>query len=155
MPLGMGRGWGTAVTPAPPSRLVGGTVPATYDNVIWYGAAMAVTTELETADDHRIWTVPNALSLLRLLGVPLFLWLALGPHADGWALVVLMVAGFTDYLDGKIARRLNQFSRLGTLLDPAAYPLHVLAAIIALTLRDIAPLWLAIVLIARDLVVLP
>src|SRR5436189_4246851 len=116
---------------------------------------MAVTTEIEPARDQGVWTVPNALSLLRLLGVPLFLWLALGPEADGWALVVLMVAGFTDYLDGKIARRYNQFSRLGSLLDPAADRLYVLAAIIALTVRDITPLWLAVVLIARDLVVLP
>ena len=48
----------------------------------------------------RILTVPNLLSLLRLAGVPLFLWLVLGPHADGWALVVLMVGGVTDWLDG-------------------------------------------------------
>jgi cardiolipin synthase (CMP-forming) len=116
---------------------------------------MAATTELETPADHRVWTVPNALSLLRLFGVPLFLWLALGPHADGWALVVLMVAGVTDYLDGKIARRFNQFSRLGALLDPAADRLYVLAAIVALTVRDITPLWLAVVLVARDVLLLP
>ena len=52
----------------------------------------------------RVWTLPNALSVLRLLGVPLFLWLLLGPEADGWAVVVLMVAGFTDWADGKLAR---------------------------------------------------
>ena len=50
----------------------------------------------ETTRECRVWTVPNALSVLRLLGVPLFLWLVLGPEADGWALVVLMVSGFTD-----------------------------------------------------------
>jgi len=116
---------------------------------------MAVTTEIEPARDQGIWTVPNALSLLRLLGVPLFLWLALGPHADGWAIVVLMVAGVTDYLDGMIARRFNQFSRLGTVLDPAADRLYILAAIIALTVRDIVPLWLAVVLLARDMLLLP
>ena len=65
----------------------------------------------------RVWTVPNALSELRLLGVPLFCWLALGPKADGWAVIVLMVAGITDYLDGKIARRWNLTSELGKLLD--------------------------------------
>jgi cardiolipin synthase len=116
---------------------------------------MAATTELETPPDNRVWTIPNALSMLRLLGVPLFMWLALGPHADGWALVVLMVAGITDYLDGKIARRFNQFSKLGSLLDPAADRLYLLAAIIALTVRDITPLWLAVVLVARDVVLLP
>ena len=53
-------------------------------------------------------TVPNLLSLLRLAGVPLFLYLLLGPRADGWAIVVLTVGGFTDWLDGKLARLLDQ-----------------------------------------------
>jgi cardiolipin synthase len=100
---------------------------------------------------QRVWTVPNALSLLRLLGVPLFLWLALGPHADGWAVVVLMIAGFTDYADGKIARRFNQTSRLGTLLDPAADRLYILATIIALVDRRVVPLGLGIAIPGRDL----
>lgn len=100
----------------------------------------------------RIWTIPNALSALRLLGVPVFLWLVLGPQADGWAVVVLMIGGFTDYLDGKIARRYNLTSRLGTLLDPAADRLYVLAALVAFTVRGIVPVWLVGVLVARDLV---
>ena len=66
----------------------------------------------------RILTVPNALSLLRLLGVPLFLWLVLEEH-DGWAVAVLMVSGFTDWLDGKIARSWNQMSKIGA---SAFYP---------------------------------
>ncbi len=70
----------------------------------------------------RVWTIPNALSVLRLLGVPLFLWLLLGPHADGWALLVLAVSGFTDWADGVLARRLDQRSRLGALLDPLRRP---------------------------------
>jgi cardiolipin synthase len=70
-------------------------LPPVHTHVVVFGAAMAATTEIETPPDNRVWTIPNALSLLRLLGVPLFLWLALGPHADGWALVVLMVAGIT------------------------------------------------------------
>ncbi|HET6825414.1 MAG TPA: CDP-alcohol phosphatidyltransferase family protein [Amnibacterium sp.] len=115
----------------------------------------ATTTETEPTADQGIWTIPNALSLLRLLGVPLFLWLALGPHADGWAVIVLMVAGVTDYLDGKIARRFNQFSRIGAVLDPAADRLYILAAIIALTVRHIVPWWLAALLVARDLVLAP
>jgi cardiolipin synthase len=105
----------------------------------------------ETLPD-RIWTVPNALSVLRLLGVPLFLWLLLGPEADGWALVVLMVSGFTDWLDGKLARWLNQGSRLGALLDPAADRLYIVAALIALALRDIVPVWLVAVLVGREVV---
>src|SRR5215203_7321887 len=74
----------------------------------------------EKTREKRVWTVPNALSVLRLLGLPLFLWLVLGPEADGWALVVLMLSGITDYLDGYLARRLNQASRLGQILDPVA-----------------------------------
>jgi cardiolipin synthase (CMP-forming) len=89
---------------------------------------------------RRVLTIPNILSLVRLLGVPLFLWLVLGPHADGWALVVLLVSGVTDYLDGKLARRLNQTTRLG----------HILAVVIGLALRDIIPWWLAVALPLRD-----
>ena len=78
---------------------------------------------------QRVLTVPNLLSLLRLAGVPLFLWLLLGPKADGWAIVVLTASGVTDWLDGKLARWLNQMSRLGPLLDPAADRLYTLATI--------------------------
>ncbi len=100
----------------------------------------------------RIWTVPNALSVLRLLGVPLFLWLLLGPQADGWAIIVLMLAGISDWADGKIARVLDQGSRLGTLLDPAADRLYIVATLVALALRDIIPLWLVGLLVAREFV---
>jgi cardiolipin synthase (CMP-forming) len=103
----------------------------------------------------RIWTVPNGLSVLRLFGVPLFLWLALGPKADGWAVVVLMAAGITDYLDGRIARRFNLTSRLGELLDPAADRLYILATLVALMVRGILPIWLAAILIGRDLLLAP
>jgi cardiolipin synthase len=101
----------------------------------------------------RILTVPNMLSFLRLLGVPLFLWLILVPQADGWALVVLMVAGFTDWLDGKIARATNSISRLGQLLDPLADRLYIAATLIGLAIRSIVPWWLVVLLLARDVVV--
>ena len=100
----------------------------------------------------RVWTLPNALSVLRLLGVPLFLWLLLGPHADGWAVVVLMVSGATDWADGKLARALGQSSRLGALLDPAADRLYIVATLVAFVLRDVVPLWLVAVLVGRELV---
>ncbi|HET7328854.1 MAG TPA: CDP-alcohol phosphatidyltransferase family protein, partial [Nocardioidaceae bacterium] len=112
---------------------------------------MVATSELDTPAPERVWTVPNLLSALRLLGVPLFLWLALGPHADGWAFAVLAFAGVSDYADGKIARRFNQSSRLGALLDPAADRLYILATIVALIVRDIVPLWLGVSVPARDL----
>jgi cardiolipin synthase len=100
----------------------------------------------------RVWTVPNALSVLRLLGVPLFLWLLLGPHADGWAIVVLVVAGLSDWADGKLARLLDQRSRLGALLDPAADRLYIVSTLVALALREVVPLWLVAVLVGRELV---
>ncbi len=100
----------------------------------------------------RIVTLPNVLSFLRLLGVPLFLWLVLVPEADWWALAVLLFAGFSDYLDGYLARRWNQITRLGQLLDPLADRLYILAALIGLLLRDIIPLWLVVVLLSRDIV---
>lgn len=99
----------------------------------------------------RIWTIPNALSILRLLGVPLFLWLLLGPHADAVALGVLMVSGFTDWADGVLARKLNQTSAFGALLDPLADRLYILATLVGLVLRHVIPPWLAIVLVGRDL----
>lgn len=100
----------------------------------------------------RLWTIPNILSILRLLGVPLFLYLLLGPHEDVWALVVLMVSGFTDWLDGVLARKLNQMSEFGALLDPLADRLYILATLVGLVLRHVIPLWLAIVIVGRDLV---
>lgn len=108
-------------------------------------------TEVQT---DRIWTVPNALSFLRLLGVPLFLWLILQDDAtaDYWAVALLMVSGFTDYLDGVLARRLHQISRLGQLLDPLADRLYIIATLLGLALRDIVPWWLVIALLARDAV---
>jgi cardiolipin synthase len=100
----------------------------------------------------RIWTVPNALSVLRLLGVPLFLWLLLGPEEDGWAIAVLMVSGFTDWADGKLARMLDQGSKLGALLDPAADRLYIISTLVALALREVIPLWIVVALVGRELV---
>ncbi|WP_432479868.1 CDP-alcohol phosphatidyltransferase family protein [Nocardioides sp. GXQ0305] len=106
------------------------------------------------ADDQtrtdRVWTLPNLLSMLRLAGVPVFLWLVLGPEADWWALALLMVSGFTDWLDGYLARRLNQFSRFGQVLDPVADRLYILAVVIGLGLRDIVPWWVVLILPLRD-----
>jgi cardiolipin synthase (CMP-forming) len=100
----------------------------------------------------RVWTLPNALSVLRLLGVPLFLWLLLGPEADGWAVGVLMVSGVTDWLDGKLARWLDQSSKLGALLDPAADRLYIVSTLVALALREIVPVWVVALLLGRELV---
>ncbi|HEX6249399.1 MAG TPA: CDP-alcohol phosphatidyltransferase family protein [Nocardioidaceae bacterium] len=103
------------------------------------------------AGDDRVLTIPNVISILRLAGVPLFLWLVLGPEEDGWALGVLLLSGITDWLDGFLARRLNQTSRLGQVLDPVADRLYILAVVIGLAWRDVIPWWLAVLLPARDL----
>jgi cardiolipin synthase len=100
----------------------------------------------------RVLTIPNGISALRLVGVPVFLWLLLGPHADFAALMVLAGAGVSDWADGVLARKLNQYSRIGELLDPLADRLYILAALIGLVLRDIIPWWLAGVIILRDLI---
>jgi len=103
---------------------------------------------------ERIWTIPNLISVARLLGVPVFLWLVLGvrtTEGDWWAVGLLIASGFSDWLDGKIARALNQQSRLGQMLDPAADRLYIAATIIALAVRDIIPWWLVAVLAAREL----
>ena len=124
----------------------------------------------------RVLTIPNGISAARLAGVPVFLWLVLGPQtatADYWAVALLIVAGLSDWLDGKIARaltragcaigrcdgwtadgpRVNQGSRLGEVLDPAADRLYIAATIIALAVRAIIPWWLVAVLALRELTV--
>ena len=104
----------------------------------------------------RVWTIPNAISAARLAGVPVFLWLVLGPRtptADYWAVALLILAGVSDWLDGKLARALNQGSRLGEVLDPIADRLYIAATIIALAVRQIIPWWLVAILALRELVV--
>jgi cardiolipin synthase len=104
----------------------------------------------------RIVTWPNALSAARLAGVPVFLWLVLVPRtatADVIAAALLGFAGISDWLDGKLARMLNQTSKLGQLLDPAADRLYIAATIIALGVRGIIPWWLFGVIAAREIFV--
>ena len=97
-----------------------------------------------------VWTLPNAVSMLRLAGVPVFLWLVLGPEEDAWAFGLLMLSGVTDWLDGYLARLLDQRSRLGELLDPVADRLYILAVVVGLALRDFVPWWMAVLLPLRD-----
>ena len=117
-----------------------------------------MTDEIEqtgaTYDTDAFWTVPNVLSVIRLLGVPLFIWLIVGPRADVWAVVVLAIAGLTDLLDGKIARRWHQVSRVGQMLDPIADRLYIFAIVVALLVRGVVPLWIVVALAARDLMLL-
>ena len=97
----------------------------------------------------RTLTLPNVLSTIRLLGVPIFLWAIVAGH-DVVALVTLMASGLTDYMDGKIARKFHMESRLGQFLDPIADRLYILTTLIGLAWRDIIPVWLVLVLISRE-----
>ena len=101
----------------------------------------------------RIITIPNLLSFVRLGLVPVFLaCILLGQ--DLAALIILVVSSITDYLDGIIARRFDQMTRLGQLLDPAADRLFIFAALIGLAGRDIIPWWLVLVILGRDVMLL-
>lgn len=99
----------------------------------------------------RVLTVPNLISFARLLLVPVFAVL-LVRRQDLWAFAVLAVSGASDWLDGVLARRLGQVSRLGQLLDPAADRLFILVTIAALAWRGVVPWWLVVALVARDVV---
>jgi cardiolipin synthase len=98
--------------------------------------------------------VPNALTGLRALGIPLFIYLAIGLEADGWAILTLAIGGATDYFDGKLARAWGQESRFGELADPAIDRLYILATLIVLYLRDAIPLWVIALLLTRDAILL-
>ena len=99
----------------------------------------------------ELLTVPNMLSILRLVLVPVFLLLLLA-NQSGWALLTLVIASATDFLDGYLARKLNQQTRLGQLLDPAADRLYILATLIGLAVTSHIPAWLPFVIISRDVV---
>jgi cardiolipin synthase len=102
---------------------------------------------------QQLWLLPNLLSALRLALVPVFLLLLLGEHYL-IGIGVLALAGLTDYLDGYFARKNNQVTRLGQLLDPAADRLYIFSTLIALATAQIIPLWLALVVVGRDLLLL-
>lgn len=97
----------------------------------------------------QVLTVPNGLSAIRLLLVPVFLVL-LAQGSDALALIVLAFSSFTDFLDGFIARRFNLVTRLGQLLDPAADRLYIFAALIGLAWRDLVPWWIVLLVVGRD-----
>jgi cardiolipin synthase (CMP-forming) len=112
---------------------------------------VGVTAEQEISS--RILTIPNTISLLRLALVPVFGVLIVDGH-DEWALVVLAISGASDWLDGVLARRLNQVTKLGQMLDPAADRLFILVTLLGLAWRDLVPLWVLVVILVRDLALL-
>ena len=101
----------------------------------------------------RILTIPNLLSLARLATVPVFVWLFVTDRTNA-AVTLYAIAAWTDFFDGYLARRLNEVSELGKLLDPLADRVFIVALAVALVANDVLPLWLAIAIIARDVVIL-
>lgn len=101
----------------------------------------------------RIWTIPNVISFIRLLMVPVFLALLIQGH-DLPALTILIVATTSDFIDGLIARRFNQISRLGMYLDPMSDRLFIAASVVGLAARGLIPLPLLAVVLARDVMLL-
>lgn len=99
-----------------------------------------------------VWTIPNAISALRIVLIGVFVVLLASGH-DAWAIAALAVAGVSDFLDGYLARRWNQVTALGRVLDPAADRLLTIAVVLGLALRSIIPWWLVALLLARDIVV--
>ena len=101
----------------------------------------------------RIWTAPNLITMVRLLCVPLFLWLLFGAHRQSAAAVLLAVLGATDWVDGFVARRYHQVSTLGKVLDPAADRILVATAVISVMVAGAVPLWFGIATIVREVLV--
>lgn len=106
--------------------------------------------EAAAARPDSFWTVPNALSLMRLALIPVFIWVLMVADSPGWAVVILVISGASDWLDGKLARWLDQYSKIGALLDPAADRLYVIIIPICFALKGYVPWWIIGLIFARD-----
>jgi cardiolipin synthase len=107
----------------------------------------------EEAELGRVLTVPNLITLVRLLCIPIFLWLLFGLHHQTYAAVLLAVLGATDWIDGFVARRYHQVSTLGKVLDPAADRVLVGTAVIAVIVHGAVPVWFGVATLAREALV--
>jgi cardiolipin synthase (CMP-forming) len=103
--------------------------------------------------EDRILTVPNFVTALRLFGIVVFVWLLFGARDQTAAAILLAVLGATDWVDGFVARRFNQVSTVGKVLDPVADRILVATAVISILVQGAAPLWFGIATIAREVVV--
>jgi len=105
---------------------------------------------------HRdaVFTIPNLLTVVRFLGVPLFVWLVLWEKEYGYAALVLAIMGSTDWVDGYIARRFNQLSRLGRILDPMADRLSLIAVAVTLVIAGVLQWWYLTALLVPDAILL-
>jgi cardiolipin synthase (CMP-forming) len=103
----------------------------------------------EQVASSRIFTVANAVSVVRLMAIPVFLWLVIEDRLL-IAFVLLVVAVLSDFVDGMIARRMNEITKLGQFLDPFADRLFIAATVIALAIQDVVPWWFVIAVMLRD-----
>ena len=101
-----------------------------------------------------ILTVPNVITVVRFLGTPVFVWLVLARQEYGWGVFVLALMGSTDWIDGFVARKLNQTSKLGRIMDPVADRVALVAVIITMVIAGLLPLWLLLLLLIPDVVLL-
>jgi cardiolipin synthase len=97
-----------------------------------------------------MWTIPNIVSFVRLAGIPFLIYYGLIEQNDFYAFWIFAVASFTDWLDGFLARKLNQFSKLGEVLDPVADRLYILTAAVVLLARGLLPLIAVVLILARE-----
>ena len=104
----------------------------------------------QSMSPDRILTIPNAITIVRALGIPLFLYAYLSAHRPVLSFVILVIGGLTDYFDGKVARALGQESKLGAALDPAIDRAYIAATDLALAIESIIPWWLLAILVVRD-----
>jgi cardiolipin synthase (CMP-forming) len=107
----------------------------------------------EEAELGRVLTAPNVITLIRLLCIPLFLWVLFGLDRQTDAAVLLAVLGATDWIDGFVARRYHQVSTLGKVLDPAADRVLVGTAVIAVIVHGAVPVWFGVATLAREALV--
>jgi cardiolipin synthase len=114
------------------------------------GAAGPTTT---TASEDRILTIPNLITLVRLSLLPVFVWLLLGADNPSAAAALLAGLGATDWCDGYVARRWNQVSTVGKVLDPVADRLLFFTAIVSIIVADAAPLWICVLVLVREVTV--
>ena len=104
----------------------------------------------QTHPSDRILTLPNLVTLIRLAMVPVFWWVLLGLDEVAWSAALIFVVGWTDWIDGYLARRLNQVSKLGTSLDPVADRLMIASAVVAGLIAGVIPAVIGLGLIARE-----
>lgn len=115
---------------------------------------MSGTSRVPEAYTSAVFTIPNIITVTRFLGTPLFVWLVLAREEYGWGVFILALMGCTDWIDGFVARKLNQTSRLGRIIDPLADRVALVTVILTLAIAGILPFWLLLIILIPDLILL-